>query len=305
MLKYVIRDNGGNDICFFSPLRVSLVTSLEAPADRLKAVFAVTGRVPALYSAEVMKDGERVFFGYIDEQSEELNSNGSFLTISARSLAAVLLDNEACPQIYCTPSMPLLMKRHFGPLGFKDYIGTDRAFNGQLVISKGMSEWSVLRSFCRYFTNTEPRITKDGVIDISGTGTDETLYISPDIVYSVKRELRNKALISEIKARTRAAGDYSMPLQSETAKRTGVRRRRYVNSAESISGTVLTAERMIEQSERDYERLTAGCAGCMLCETGITLIMAGDRKKYRITEIVYTFDSSGERTVISAEVKQG
>ena len=302
MLKYILRDTHGNAADFSMPLKVSLVSSLDAPADSLTAVFAVSGKVPALHSAEVLKDGERVFFGYIDEQSEELNGKGSFLSVSARSLAALLLDNEACPQIYCSPSMPLLMQRHFAPLGFVSYIGTDRAFNGQLVITKGMSEWSVLRSFCEFFTGTEPRITKDGIIDISGEEKDETVCISPDKTFLIRHELRNKALVSRIWARARAAGDYTVSLESETAKKAGVTRTRYVNAADSRSGTVLTAGKMIRKSERDYERLTAGCEGCILCDAGTTLTIAGDRRKYRITEVVYTLDSAGERTMIYAEV---
>ncbi len=302
MLKYILRDVGGNATAFSSPLKVSLVSSQDAPADSLTAVFAVSGRIPALRSAEVLRDGERVFFGYIDEQSEELNDNGRFLTVSARSLAAVLLDNEACPQIYCSPSMPLLMKRHFAPLGFKDYIGADKAFNGQLVITKGMSEWAVLRSFCEYFTGTAPRIKADGVIDISGEENSGTVYLSPDKTFMIKRELKNKALVSRIWARTRAAGDYSLPVDSKRAAQAGVTRIRYFNAADSRSGTVLTAEKMIKKADKSCERLTVGYAGCMLCETGARLIMSGDRRIYGITGIVYILDSSGERTTIYAEV---
>ena len=304
MLKYIIKDAEDRSVCFTSPLKVSIVSSLDAPADRLSAVFAVKGDVPALYSAEVLKDGERVFYGLIDEQSVELNRNGSFLSVSARSLAALLLDNEAHPQIYCSPSMPLLMKRHFEPLGFKSYRGTEKAFNGQLVVSKGMSEWSLLKSFCRYFAQTEPRITKNGVIDISGEQKDEVLCLAPDRAYSIRHELRNKALISEIRARTYASGDYIMPIKSDLAEELRIQRKRYVNAVGSRSGTVISSRRIIKQSEREYESLVVGCAGCMLCDTGITLRIAGDKKQYRIREVVYTLDTSGEKTSIYAEVKR-
>ena len=161
----------------------------------------------------------------------------------------------------------------------------------------------MLSAFCKYFIGTEPEIDKYGVIDISGRENDEVVYLSSDRIYSVKHELKNTVLISEILARTYIAGDYTMPVINETAKRVKVRRRRYVNSVDSKSGTVLDARRMIERSEKAYERITVGCTGCILCGTGAGLIISGDRRKYRIREISYMLDTSGERTIIYAEVK--
>lgn len=302
MLKYIIRDINNNVTIMKRPVRVMLTSSENAPADRISAAFAVRGEVPVLYSIEVINSGERVFFGYVDEQSERRDKNGVLLTVSARSLAAVLLDNEARPQVYCCPSMELLMKRHFAPLGFEKFRGGNKSFNGQITVSKGMSEWSLLEAFCRFMPGVEPRIDKYGVIDISGEDTGEALYLSCDCIMSKRRELRNSAFISEIMARTNISGGYDMPIRNKKAQSLGIKRRRYLDLADKSRRNVSDAKKIAESSCRAYERLILECGGCFLCQAGCGLKIEGDRKKYRITEIIYSFGLSGEKTRIEAEV---
>ena len=245
MLTYIIKDIKGKETEFKKPVSVNIVSSEDAPADSLYAVFAVSGAVPVLEGIEVLEGSERIFRGKIDSQTIEKNNKGLLLTVKARSIECVLLDNEALPQTYCMPSMPLLMKRHFEPLGFYDFVGTEKAFNGELNITKGMSEWGVLSAFCRHFMNTVPRIDRNGAINITGEESKEIVYLSSDRCLSVKNTLTRSNLISDIYARTYTAGGYEMPLENEFAKSLGVKRIRYVNSIDSESRTVLSTKEMI------------------------------------------------------------
>lgn len=70
------------------------------------------------------------------------------LEIAARSMAALLLDNEAIPQTYAYPSLPLLFERHGKPYGFTEWEGEPSGFSVPFTITKGMSEWEVLSLFC-------------------------------------------------------------------------------------------------------------------------------------------------------------
>ncbi len=299
MLTYSLTDADGRSKELKKPLKVSFISSENAPADRLTAVFAVKGRIPVLHSIDVYDGREKIFTGLVDSQTDECTKNGVLLTVSARSLECILLDNEAMPQTYCMPSMPLLMKRHFAPLGFEKFIGTNKAFNGEITISKGMSEWSVLKSFCESFVGTYPRITKDGAIDISG-GAKQEIRISRDRIISLKHSLKNSALISHAVARTHTGGVYSMPLVSRLAEKASVKRKRYINSIDGKSRTVLSAKRLMERSEQQYEQITADCCGCIICDVGTVLTLEKDRKKYIVSEINYMLGSDGEHTVIYA-----
>lgn len=305
MLSFEVTDINGRKTTFASPLSVSIVSSEDAPADSLSAVFAVSGSVPVLKSISAKMQGETVFLGEIDRQDEVISGRSHRLELKARSIAAVLLDNEARPQQYFMPSMPLLMERHFAPLGFTRFIGTDKAFNGELIISKGMSEWAVLQEFCDKFLRTKPKIGFDGVIDISGSDPKAELFIGD--TYSVlykKKTFRRSAVISEIFARTHNGGGYDMHLESDNAERLGIRRRRFVSSINSKSRSLLDTEKIIPRAERSAVGCETEIAGSIPCIVGDRLRLEGDNKTYRITERHYTYSSEGEKTRIYSEVDE-
>lgn len=301
MLICRAKDSSGRIVELPPPLSLTLNRSDSAPADSLKAVFVVSGDMPALCSVEVRRGTELLFEGMLDEQSEELSASGRKLTLNARSRAAVLLDNEARPQLYCCPSMPLLIKRHFAPLGFRYFRGTDRVFCGQLSVSKGMSEWAVLERFCRFLGNVRPRVDRNGVIDITGKEPEETLMPAPEAVLSVRHVRRNRVLISELRARTYLGGEYEMPFREQIAASMGIRRRRYLNLADGRGKTAEDAEEMMKKCRRAYETVITECAGCFWCETGGRLQLYGEQKGRRIKRLVYTSDEKGERTIIETE----
>lgn len=306
MLTYILTDINDRKSTMKYPLSVSFVSSDDAPADSLTVVFAVNESVYPVVSVIVENGGERIFNGLVDTQTEQQTSGGMLLTLTARSLECILLDNEALPQTYCMPSMPLIFKRHLEVLGFKEYIGTDKAFNGEMIISKGMSEWAVLEMFCKRFLKTVPKIDCFGVIDISGRKNDEVVYISEsgkNRCISKKRILKRSCLISDIIARTCISGGYEMPLENDFAKKLGVNRRRYVNTIDSESRSVLDTKKILDKSVRNYEQFVLECNGCILCGTGAAVILEDDNKKLRVNEIHYNLNSEGETTTLYTEAE--
>ena len=67
---------------------------------------------------------------------------------------------------------------------------------------------------------------------------------------------------------------------------------------------MLSAEKCLQKADAAFEQIIVECSGCLFCETGTTLILSGDRRRYRVKEAVCTYDLSGEKTKITAEVKQ-
>lgn len=306
MLTYIFTDiNGKNDILKY-PLSVSFVSADDVPADSLTAVFAVSGNIPPLVSVIVENGNERVFNGLIDTQTEQQKSDGIILTVTARSLECILLDNEALPQTYCMPSMPLIVERHLKPLGFDKFIGPEKSFSGEMTVTKGMSEWSVLEMFCKRFLETKPKIDCFGIIDISGRKNDETIYISDNgenRCISKKHIRKRSNLISDIVARTYISGGYEMPLENPFAQKLGVKRRRYVNSIDSESRSVLSAEKILKKSADSYEQFILECNGCILCSVGASVILENCPKKLTVREVQYILNSDGEKTRLYTEVQ--
>ena len=303
MLKYVLKDIYGKETLLKNPLKVSFVSSDDAPADRLTVTFAVKENVQPVLSVEVLDGLKRIFYGYADTQTDEQTINGIILTVSARSQACILLDNEALPQTYRMISMSDLMERHFVPLGFGKFKGTSKTFDDEFVISKGMSEWAVLAEFCRRFVGTSPKIDCNGLIDISGENSGKSVYISSNRCISKKHTIKRHLLISEIMVRAESGNGYVMPFKDSFAQNLGIQRKRYLNTADSKSLSPLSAEKIIENAENKYEQVTLDVSGCILCTVGTSLILDNEDKNYMIKEIHYSLNANGEHTTIYAEVK--
>ncbi len=303
MLKYILKDINDVETAFEHPLSMSIVSSEDAPADSFRAVFAVSGKIPELYSVRVLDGGEVVFFGFVDEQTETVADKGILLEISARGPESVLLDNEAMPQTYCMPTMKILFERHFEPLGFKGVVGGERAFPGDLVISKGMSEWQVLSNYCEKFCKSRPVVRSDLVIETGENSQPDTIYLGENSsIIKISRTISRNAPVSDIYVRTYFAGGYEMYVGNETAKKHRIQRKRYFNCADSKYRSVLYADNIIKNSNGKYERYTIDLSGILGCKVGDTLMVRNRRGKMKIDELHYILDGSGEHTRIYAEV---
>ena len=302
MLKIKLTDKNGREVPDMSLRSLHIVFSEDAPAVSMTAVLIPGGRIQEIYCCEAEYNGERLFSGSVDEQIEEHSGKGHFLTLRARSREAVLLDNEAMPQTYNMPCFGLIFERHFRPLGFTGFCGTDEVFNGELTVTKGMSQWSVLSAFCRSFTGTTPRVNDDGIIDISGSSVPGRIHIDRDIIITLKNTLRRSAPVSRILARTFVAGGYNMEFQSKRSKELGIEKTRYVNAlGDGIRG-IGDIRRLMERSERAYDTMELRCTGIIKCCPGDILTVGGKEGEYIIRDVSFSADSKGERTTIKAEV---
>lgn len=304
MLKYILTDIKGKVTSFSKPLNMTVLSSSGAPADSFSGVFAVSGRIPEILSVKVMNGIEIVFFGYVDEQTEITEAGGTFLEIKARSIESILLDNEASPQTYCLPSMRCIFERHFKPLGFQKYIGSDQSYNGELMIKKGMSQWDVLEGFCEKFVKVKPYISADGVIDISGEVKNTCVFLSRKNIISVRRSLKRSAVISDIYARTYNAGGYDIHMESKKADGRNIRRVRYVNAVNSKGKTVDYVQDIIDRADKTYETYIVDYCGIVPCRTGDELTVEGVKNRLNIKELHFVLNTKGEYTRIYAEVEE-
>ena len=303
MLKYILTDTSGIVTGLSEPVSMNLVSSSDAPADSLRITFALSGDIPVVYSVRVQNGGDTVFFGYADEQTETVCGSGVLLTVKARSLAAVLLDNEACPQVYCLPTMEMLFQRHFRPLGFEGYTGGDRVCRGDLVISKGMSEWQVLSRFCRSCGLEEPWVTHDGIIVTDGRQADTIFLDGASPRLRLSRTVRRNALISDIYIRTSKADGYAYHMENDHARENKGLRIRYLNAADDFRRSPAYAKKMMDAGNSAYITCTVQVGGIISCRTGDRLVIGGQGEGFIIRELRYILGRDGEMTVITAEVE--
>lgn len=301
-MRYVFKDVSGNEYVFFNPKSVILEKEEGVPADSLTVLLLSDMDTPEFSEASVFDGESCIFRGIVDEQLEALSEDGTVLEISARGLAALLLDNEAMPRSCHLPNMQLFMDRNFSRLGFREYIGNDRPKSGSMTIEKGTSEWSVLKRYCERFLGVYPRITADGIIDISG-GKGETLVLSGEgehKIISLSRSRKRCELISEYRVRTDRGGGYEMYIENEKAKSLGVNAVRYLNMVDGGEAGLASCYESIEKSNRLYDTFKLTVSGRLSANIGDYIILSGEKPgSLRITGLIYKLSDSGEETVLS------
>lgn len=305
MLKYILTDIDGQTTHLSKSLSMSFVSSSDSPADSLRVTFAVDSPAEEIYSVKVLDGAETVFFGYADEQTETVSGNGIILTVKARSLAALLLDNEAMPQVYCLPTMDIIFEQHLKALGFTDYSGENYVCKGDLIITKGMSEWEMLCLFCSISGIEKPYVTSDGSLTIGKKRETDTVFLdsdSPKVKFS--RIIKRNALISDIYIRTSKDDGYNYHMENNYAKKHKGTKIRYFNSADNFRRSPAYAGKLMTAGNHAFINCTAEIPGIVSCRTGDSLKISGKREKYIITEVRYNSGQDGERTIITAEVEE-
>ena len=235
MLKYVATDTEKEKKELPFPLEVSISKSLDAPADELVAVFPNDKRIKEIVNIEVFNEkNKRVFSGIVDEQKFFYETSGSFVNLTARSKVSLLLDNEALPGSYTLPSLEIIFKNHIKPYGFTGFLGNNKVFAKEFIVTKGMSEYEVLETFCNDYLGITPRFLNDDILDVTGNYKKSSVVFSNEIKGATKynsayENIKRYKQYSEIYIKAGDDTNYSLNVKNEKALSKGVLRKRYLN----------------------------------------------------------------------------
>lgn len=262
-------------------LSMHLQRSEDAPADSLSLLLPHPGPCGELLGIQIQENGILLFDGIVDEQCASLSSSGCVLRLEARSKAALLLDNEALPQEYERPSLPMLFRRHAQPYGFGRAMGNEKAFPGSLTVSKGMSEWSVLEEFCRTFLHTRLFVDLQGNLDATGSRPAGMLAFGQGagkIPYLSLEEQRLPCKrISEVLVRPSRQGGYTVRVTDPQAIAFGIRRRRYCNAPPGSGKPASYGGQRIAQARRKGYRVELLCPGRVEAPCGFPPVYRASR----------------------------
>ena len=241
----------GMRISLGQPIAVRMSQAVDAPADDLTGEFPWQ-KLPPLFRLRVEQNGETIFYGIVDEQTEQFSEQGAVLRLTARSLAALLLDNQALPQTYYSPPFSTVFSRHAAPYGFTQYRAPDGQKRiGELTVTKGMSEWKVLELFCRLAWDTVPMIGPSQVLTVNlgkEQGSILFSYSGQGIPYtSFTKKQKNYERISQISLQSARNGSYEGSLSDTQAMRDGIQRRRCFSA---FSGGGLGAEQILQRARQ-------------------------------------------------------
>lgn len=280
-----------------APLSLRLQREEEAPADALDVLFPAEGEWETLAGFRCYDEKNRMAFdGIVDEQIWKYAGTGATRQVIARSRAALLLDNEAQPQTYYMPSLKLLFERHAAPYGFSGYMGRDEVFGGAYTVEKGVSEWQALRGFCREFLHVEP-VPRGDRLDASGEGQAGSVRFSNRggvLFTELALRWNDYERISEARLRAGEAGDYNMVLRDGEAVARGVRRRRFLSTADAEQ-----ARRLLDRARRKAFAVRVVCPGLVEVPLGTEASVELDhdrRAGLQVAAWMYRLTASGETT---------
>ncbi len=309
MLTFEGINTKGERLSLPRPLSALLCRDTGTPADSLTAVFpcALADEIREVF---VYKDNKEIFRGIADEQ---ITSSGKAVKtkLVCRSMAALLIDNEACPCTFRNASASLVFSRYAKPLGFSHFTGEDRTLRGEFKIAKGESCWQVVENFCKNAFGTFPSV-EGNVLNMQGLkAKGEELVFSDEgmgIPYaSLEHSLLRCKLISRVRVKLSLGGEYSTFVADRETEGSGVRRERYLNADELSGKTLAQADRLIESGRLKSEKLTLSVPLCMTDVLGAGACVydsTGEYKGFYVTGIRYSLSNDSESTKLTLMRKE-
>lgn len=281
------------------------------PCDWFEVSFIYyADRLSKLRSAcrfRALHNGGVVFTGVIDEYSISIDEKGSVVTLSGRSDAALLLDNELAAQEYASLGSAAAVSSFVSPFGITSFVsGASKTLYGFSVRS-GESAWSAIKRFCRFAWNTTPFFAKDGTLIMNGrAGQTITVDASKDAAGIAMCDERY-GIISDITVRNRVSGTSYTVSNADLVSRGGkCHRELTVPKTTGADAARYTAEYQIAESKRGKSCVKLTLTKQFACFPGDRVSLAASKLGisgvYTVLSAHCWADSLSAGTVVTLEV---
>lgn len=269
MMECWVRLGDGRELTLPTPLEweFSYGTGLPCDSFYLRCLWQKGGEGDlsdaALFFAQW--NGERVFTGAVDEFSVVCGAEGLYLELSGRGMAARLLDNEAMPAGYHRATAADIVADHVTPYGIETVGGGGLPAVAGVTAAAGVSEWSVVEDFARYYGGIVPRFDRMGrlVLEPHGDEVKGRLDESAPITGWEYRETRY-GVLSRVAVRRRSDWNTQWVEDGDFLAQGGCARRVITvpNTAEDISMRY-DGHYQLRASRRERVRLFVTAAGLL------------------------------------------
>lgn len=310
MLRFEFTDVMNEKVELTGALSVVINREEDVPADDMVADFDYIP-VKELKDVVVYYDDNVVFTGVVDEQIVIVKDTKAVLRICARSMAALLLDNESVPISYNYPSQEVVVKNHatkFG-LGIKDE--SSATYFGTQTVSKGSTNWHAVDTFSKNVYGRGVRVDEYGELVFSPEYEGECVFSNDGdgIAYqSLTEKSKRCEEISRVRIKVTNSSGYHSVVENKDAVDRGIVRERYLNAV--LTDTpVACAENMIRKSRENSYVVTLECVGCYLSILGMNAGIKGNVYKniegLYVSSLVYRLSKNGEITTVVLKRKEG
>lgn len=310
MLRFEFTDIHDKKVTVLNVLSLDINIEEDVPADDMSARFAYF-ECDELKNVVVYDNDEIIFTGIVDEQQIIKDVNGEYIRIVARSMAALLLDNESMPVCYTNPSVSLMLTHHLSPFSLGLEKESFRAFYGTQMVQKGDSNYKTIQDFSKSVFGCDPRVNalgklcfpeniERGAVTFSDNGNGINYY-------SYNENFRRCDEISKVKVKLVNQTDYNAEVVNEDATSRGVKRIRYLDAAKMDTPAVY-AQKMIDNSKKKSYMLKLQCIGRHLgilhCDAYVNDSVYGKRDRLYVSALRYSLSTKGEYTVVTLKRKE-
>lgn len=309
MLKYIAVGADGKYINLTAPQSMVLCRDENTPADSLTAVFPhiISEELAEIY---IYNEDSLVYRGVVDEQITHVGESAKTEIIS-RSMAALLLDNEAYPATFVDPSAELIFRRYLKPFGIREYVGGDLTYMGEFKVQKGSSCWQVAENFAKGAVGAFPRVDGD-VLYFESKAHDKTVTFEnkgKGLPYlSLEHDRLRCKLISCVKVKTAVGGEYSSLIENPNAVNRGIHRERYINATLLSSTPLSKADEIISNAKKADETVTLYSPLRLTELLGADAVVkdpgAGELRGFYVSGIRYSLSDKGEVTKLTLRKKE-
>ncbi|MBQ9674121.1 MAG: hypothetical protein IJV39_05800 [Ruminococcus sp.] len=303
MLMVKLIDDTKKTVAEVQPLSLTLDLSLSAPAH--SAVIIIPYRkLSSCAMVEVYDDEFSVFCGITDEEIVILGKEGRLIKLTARSMMALLIDNEVCPCEFVFPTGEYLGYRYLSPYGI-EFSAEKKRLNGNITVEKGMSVYEVLYKYCKQALGTLPFVSADGKFDFYGGVSEKSVVFGKSGKQYTTLKLNSKRcnMISTVFLKLSEKG-YCSKVINPFADGTLIRRERYIDATFGSATPSVIADYMIENSVRQSLSAEVGCVGRVTDCLGAAAVVedeAFEGERFTVNRIKYTYNSNEEKTVLYLE----
>ena len=302
MLSITAVDTKGNEISLNAVESLLICMDADTPCDSLTAVFSDIIR-EELAQIVLSDKGKTVYRGIVDEQTVYVGESVK-TEIIARSMAALLVDNEALPMTYRMANSEILFRRYLKPLGIDSYTDEQGKALHLFTVAKGDSCWQAAENFSKKIYGCIPRV-EDNVLHFEGVRSEREVVFSntPESRYTFTRLEYNRRrckLISKVNAKVRSGGDYTCAVKNTSVQDKSVVRERYVNAVKSPVKYISGEQGLFTKSNSEYESLVLYTPCCHTDLLGAKVRVKGSADEeisgFRVVSVRYSFTHSGEST---------
>lgn len=247
------------------------------------------------------EDGETVFTGVVDECERGWNENGGFLTISGRSMAARLLDNEALGMEYQVATWQDIVRDHVAPYGIQVLPGAGMPPVPGFVVDTGSSEWNVVYEFCRYYGGITPRFDRLGRL-IAAPWQERRISIREDgAITALTLRDQRYGVLSQVLVRDRTTQEVRSVENADFARRGGLCRRVLTMPGKSTFQAMrYSGQYQLDRAREELRQLELEMPGSFLAWPGDLVELAAPKGTgsglWRVAETVCECDGAGRRT---------